>query len=353
VEGIAEPFDGEQRSHNWSPLDNPRILSGPFWGELRVFLAVAKAKSYNRAARELNISQPTIARQVKRLQDVIGSQLVVSTPKGIALTDTGKELAVSLLALDEKLFDIARSLRAGAREAEGVVRVSVTEGLAGQCIAPKLAEFCQLYPKIQLHLCRPNTLQIYGENMTDIAVGFSPTVETGMVSRALGYVHLSPFVSSNYITSYGMPTSGNLEDHRFVDCEYFATNTVHWSSWRAAVSRGASVHYCNLPDTYGRLVNAGIGIGLAGNFMLTDDASIPIDIGVAVKLPIHITSAAEQLSAQRVRLVYDWLSAIFSPTTLWFAPDFSWQSLPWSVFEQTRGYLTENSAEWRLDFLPK
>ena len=57
---------------NKSPLDEETLLSGQFWGELRVFLAVAKTKSFNRAAEITNTSQPTVSRQVKRLQDVVG-----------------------------------------------------------------------------------------------------------------------------------------------------------------------------------------------------------------------------------------------------------------------------------------
>jgi hypothetical protein len=49
-----DPFDREQRVLNRSPLDDETILSREFWGELRVFLAVAKAKSFNdRHDREL------------------------------------------------------------------------------------------------------------------------------------------------------------------------------------------------------------------------------------------------------------------------------------------------------------
>ena len=62
------PFDEEQQSFNKSPLDRETLMSGQFWGELRVFLAVAKSKSFNRAAEMTNTSQPTVSRQVKRLR---------------------------------------------------------------------------------------------------------------------------------------------------------------------------------------------------------------------------------------------------------------------------------------------
>src|SRR5215212_9254186 len=124
-----KPIDADQRALLRTPLDNESILSGQFSGELRVFLAVAKAKSFNRAAEVLNTSQPTVSRQVKRLQDLMGSQLFVPTKNGVSLTENGQALARALTALDHSLFVLTNDLRAETREAEGVVRVSITDGL--------------------------------------------------------------------------------------------------------------------------------------------------------------------------------------------------------------------------------
>ena len=93
-------FDQSQKDLNRAPLDDRRILSVPFWAELRVFLAVAKAKSFNRAGEELGMSRQTISRDILRLQDLMGAVLLVSSNSGIQLTDRGKELADRLLALD-------------------------------------------------------------------------------------------------------------------------------------------------------------------------------------------------------------------------------------------------------------
>src|SRR6202000_2371521 len=100
--GTMLPFDEEQQL-NRSPLDEETLLSGQFWAELRVFLAVAKTKSFNRAAEITNTSQPTISRQVKRLQEAVGSQLFMSTPRGVKLTQQGEALARALSRLDSPL----------------------------------------------------------------------------------------------------------------------------------------------------------------------------------------------------------------------------------------------------------
>src|ERR1700682_6415591 len=112
------PFE-EQQSFNRSPLDDETLLSGQFWGELRVFLAVAKTKSFNRAAEITNTSQPTVSRQVKRLQDVVGSQLFIATARGVKLTQKGEALAQALCRLDHTLYSITSALKAETSEAAG------------------------------------------------------------------------------------------------------------------------------------------------------------------------------------------------------------------------------------------
>src|ERR1700757_3699432 len=107
---MSQPFDQLNRALNRTPLDDPRILSGAFWAELRVFLAVAKSKSFNRAAEELGISQPTVSRHVHRLQDLMGCQLLNSSTSGVVLTDRGRKLAETLFELDDRLFKLSRYL---------------------------------------------------------------------------------------------------------------------------------------------------------------------------------------------------------------------------------------------------
>jgi DNA-binding transcriptional LysR family regulator len=336
---MTEPFLRSQQNLNRSPLDDPRVLSGPFWGELRTFLAVAKAKSFNRAADELNISQPTVSRQVKRLQDVIGSQLVIPTQSGITLTEKGKELAASLLALDEKLFEISSDLKAETREAEGLVRVSVTEALAGLFIAPALRKFGEQYPKIHLHIRNPNNLTGFRENQTDIMIGYAPTNQMGVVSRPLGHVHLIPVVTQPYIKRFGIPTRKNLASHFFIDTEYYSAETSIWKDWRSVVSRGVVAHTCDNSFAYGLLVKSGVGIGLLGNYTLADPGAIPLELDVHVALPIHLLALSERLQARPVGLVYDWLSVVFGPSNPWFGPDLNLPSLPRKSLSQTMAQL--------------
>ena len=322
-----EPFDTSQSNFHRSPLDDTKILSGAYWAELRVFLAVAKAKSFNRAAEELNTSQPTVSRQVKRLQHVLGSQLVLPTSSGTKLTDRGKELARALLALDKKLFEISYDLRLENKEAQGLVKISVTEGLAGLFVAPNLAKFSQKFPKISLHLRNPVNLTNLRENQTDIMIGFAAPTQGDVSFLALGHLHFIPVASRSYINSFGIPTRNTLPSHFFIESEYYSSNNGVWEQWRAAITQGTISHYCDNSFGYGLLVKSGLGIGLLGTFTLADPDFVPLELGVHVAVPIFILAMSERLSSKPVRLVHDWLVTIFGPANPWFAPELTFGAL--------------------------
>ena len=253
-----DAFDEEQQVFNRSPLDDENLLSGEFWGELRVFLAVAKTKSFNRAAEVLNTSQPRVSRQVKRLQDAVGSQLFISTPRGVTLTRSGEALAKALSRLDHTLYSITRDLKADTSEAEGTVSVSITDGLNALFAAPALDQFSSRYPKIQLHLKNLINVKSLRENQTDMMISTSPDKSSDIRFRKLGQLHFIPFAAKEYIRKHGLPTRDNLEQHVFLQSEYYLAKTGLWDSWQQAVARGRIAHYCDNSFAYGMLVKAGL-----------------------------------------------------------------------------------------------
>ena len=320
---MSQPFDQSNRSLNRTPLDDPRILSGPFWAELRVFLAVAKSKSFNRAAEELGISQPTVSRHVHRLQDLMGCQLISSSNSGIILTERGSELAKTLMELDDRLFKLSRQLRAETRAAKGLVHVSSTEALAGLFIVPNIAVFNEQFPNIRLHLKNPINLIKFRENQVDIALRFTQPVEKGVECLSVGYAHLIPMASHSYLARYGVPTKENLENHCFIDTDYYAARTETWSAWREALDRGHVAHFSDNSYAYAFMVKSGLGIGLLGNYTLNDAALVPLDIGVHIRLPLYLHADSERLNSKPVRAAYDWLSDLFNTRNPWFGPELS------------------------------
>jgi DNA-binding transcriptional LysR family regulator len=85
-------------------------LSGSYWAELRIFLQVARSKSFNKAGDQLGISHPTVARAVRRLEAEFHTELLIANARGAALTPTGSRLARALAKLDREIAEIARRI---------------------------------------------------------------------------------------------------------------------------------------------------------------------------------------------------------------------------------------------------
>jgi DNA-binding transcriptional LysR family regulator len=283
----------------------------------------------------LNTSQPSVSRSIHRLQGMVGSQLLISSKKGVVLTDRGKELAEALIAFDEQLSVLSKNLGAESKEAAGIVRFGSTEAIAGLFVVPMLQEFSRQHPRISLHIRSIINMLGFRENQSDIVLGFSPAGQPGVESRAVGVMHLIPYVSKSYIARHGLPTKANLQDHRFLDAEYYSSRTDAWRSWRTAVEYGTIAHACDNSFAYCLMVKEGLGIGLLGNYVLPDPELVPLDIDVRVKLPMYLLADSERLNARPVRLVYDWLGTILSQNNKWLNTEFDINASGLQPFEGT------------------
>lgn len=302
-------------------LEDPNVLSGAFWAELRVFLAVAKFKSFNRAGQMLNMSQPTVSRHVRRLQDVLGAQLIISTQTGVKLTPRGVDLARTLAELDRKLGAISDDLRLERSEAEGVVRVNTSEALAGLFIAPAVVDFTTRHPGIRLRFANPIRMTDVRENNTDILLNFSPGNAKGVATQACGTVHLIAVAHENYISRFGVPCEDTIAQHLIVDTSAFMGDAPLWQPWRSLVRRAAVVHSCDNPFAYALMVKSGLGIGLLASCALTDPNIVALNMGPHIRLPLYLHALSDRLESRPVRLVHDWLAGLFSPQAAWFGPD--------------------------------
>lgn len=117
---------------------------------LRTFVAVAETLSFTRAAELLQLSQPTVSQQVRKLEVAAGRQLVARDTRAVALTDNGDALlgfARSILAA----HDEAASYFTGSAM-RGRLRFGSADDLALTQLPQILRDFRQLYPQINLEL---------------------------------------------------------------------------------------------------------------------------------------------------------------------------------------------------------
>jgi DNA-binding transcriptional LysR family regulator len=304
-----------------SLLDTPGSLSRPIWKELYIFLAVAKNGAFSRAAAELGVSQPTVARSVERLQDAFKVRLLVITNQGIQLTAEGEQIARKVAELDFAIHSLSSDINAGSEEARGRVRVSVTDGMAGVFAAPSMKRFSERFPGVDIDFKLPNNVLALKENQTDMMIGFTPAASSEITCKQLGMLHLVPVASKGYIAARGMPTRENLMDHDFIQSEYYASRIGLWDRWLDALDQGRLRFTSDSMFTYGMLVKSDVGIGLLGSYTCIEPAAVYLDIGIHVRMPIYAVALTQRLKNKANQVAFDWFCDYFGPNNPWFSTE--------------------------------
>lgn len=157
---------------------------------LRAFEAAARHLSFTNAAIELNVTHSAVSQQVKQLEDLLNCQLFVRVPRGLMLTPEAEHLLPVLL---ESFDRIAQSLDFfSARQVREKLLVGVVGTFANGFLLPRLPEFQQKFPHIELLLSTNNNrLDIAAEGL-DLAIRFGSGAWHGVHADFLCESPLTP-----------------------------------------------------------------------------------------------------------------------------------------------------------------
>ncbi|HEY9704950.1 MAG TPA: LysR substrate-binding domain-containing protein, partial [Allocoleopsis sp.] len=140
--------------------------------QLKVFEAVARHKSFTRAAEELFLTQPTVSMQVKQLTKTVGLPLFEQVGKRLYLTEAGRELLSTCREIFEQLsqFEMTVADLKGLKQGKLKLAVITT---AKYFIPRLLGSFCQQYPGIDIALQVTNHERVIdrlSENRDDLYI---------------------------------------------------------------------------------------------------------------------------------------------------------------------------------------
>ena len=119
---------------------------------LKYFLAVAREQSYSLAAERLFLSQPTLSRQIKDLEEELGKTLFIRSNKGVALTEEGMILRKRAEEIVELLDKTEQEVRHSNDVVSGKVYIGAGETYAIKLIAYTAQRLQETYPDISYSL---------------------------------------------------------------------------------------------------------------------------------------------------------------------------------------------------------
>ncbi len=137
---------------------------------LRAFEAAARHLSFTRAAIELCVTQTAISHQVKLLEERVGATLFKRLPRGLMITDEGLALLPTLRDSFDRMADILQRFEDG--HLQEVLSVGAVGTFAVGWLLPRLTEFQDLYPFIDIRLSTNNNRVDIAAEGLDFAIRF-------------------------------------------------------------------------------------------------------------------------------------------------------------------------------------
>jgi DNA-binding transcriptional LysR family regulator len=157
------------------------------WGDLRVFLTLAREGSLTAAARRLAVSQPTVARRIRTLESALGARLFDRLPDRFVLTTAGEELLGDAQAMEQAAESIDRRSAGLTDTVRGAVRLSAGEAMTA-FLARNLPGLRRRLESIEFELVARHTLDNLSRREADLLIREQVPDLASLVTRRLGRV---------------------------------------------------------------------------------------------------------------------------------------------------------------------
>jgi DNA-binding transcriptional LysR family regulator len=250
------------------------------WDKLRVFHAVAEAGSFTHAGEALNLSQSAVSRQISALEESLSVPLFHRHARGLILTEQGELLFRTAREVFAKLAMTEAMLSESKDRPRGPLKVTTTVSFGSAWLAPRIREFTDLYPDIQVSLVVDDSELDLSMREADVAIRMSPPRQPDLVQRHLMTVRYYVYASPQYLKRFGTPQRPeDLDKHRLVVYGQDArppVRNVNWL-WEAGARPGHErrpIFMVNNVNAILRAVESGLGVAALPDFMAEETANL-------------------------------------------------------------------------------
>jgi DNA-binding transcriptional LysR family regulator len=290
---------------------------------MRLFVEVARTKSFRRAAEALDMPNSTLSRHIAELEKTIGLRLLNRSTRKVELTDAGEVYFRRCQSIVEEARIAHESLLEVAERPTGTLRVSMPADLASGYLAPIIADFAATYPLIAFEIDlspRPVDLQAEPFDLA-IRIGPPPTAPSTLIARPIAMLPRYLYASPAYLKRSAPLTHPNDLDRHVVCVVEGAPKLgqVARTFYRGEESVDVMIgrrFAMNSVALSRALAIQGVGLAVLDNVLARDDVASRRLVRVLPgwglsQIPVHAVTDTRLLPA-RARLFIDFLKTRLS-----------------------------------------
>lgn len=246
-------------------------------GEMDVFVQAVELNSFSAAGRRLGMSPSAVSKMISRIEDRLGTRLLVRSTRTLQLTPEGEIYRQRALRIVAEIEEAERAVAFGATAApRGRLRVNSSVPVGVCCILPLVPKFLECYPEVELDVSLSDDVVDLIEERADIAIRVGPMRNSSLKARKLFESRVVVIASPDYVAKHGMPAHPrDLAGHnclnfnfRRIQDEWPFRDRETGATEMLAVSGN---FLANNGVTVQQMCLAGLGIARLGLFHVRDD----------------------------------------------------------------------------------
>ena len=174
--------------------------------DLLAFMAVARERSFTRAAGQLGVSQSALSHTIRRLETALDLRLLARTTRSVALTDAGERLLSGVRHHLEGIDVELAALTALRDKPSGTLRINAGEHAVRSVLWPKLNGFLRTYPDIKVEVHQDNGYVDIVAGRYDAGVRLGQEVASDMIAVRIGPDwRMAVVATPEYFKAQGIP----------------------------------------------------------------------------------------------------------------------------------------------------
>ncbi len=185
---------------------------------LKTFVRVAELSSFTHAGDALGLPRSTVSEHVRSLEGLLGARLLLRTTRKVQVTPDGQALYERSKDLLSQMDELEGLFRQDNSALSGRLRVDMPTAIARRLVMPRLSEFLERHPRIELEISSTDRRVDLVREGFDCVLRIGTLPDTPLVARTVGLFRMINCVSQGYADRFGIPQ--NLEDlqqHRLIN----------------------------------------------------------------------------------------------------------------------------------------
>ena len=256
------------------------------FAELRSFEAVARHRSFARAAEELAVSRSALSQTIKLLEAKMAVRLLNRTTRSVAPTEAGAMLLTRLSPLLGQLDKLVREVSARNDGVFGTLRINAPRMAVMHVLAPIVAPFLKAYPHVTMDIVADDRLvDIVGDGF-DAGIRLGETLAQDMIALKLGpELRMLVVAGPDYLARHGCPlTPRDLRSHRCINLRRQTSGSIYrWEFEKDTEKLEVLLDgplLVDEPTVAARAMRDGLGIA----YLFEHDVADDLALGAAVPL---------------------------------------------------------------------